>query len=282
MTHKISIAYSPDTDDAFMMEALVQKKIPWDDFDFKFIRDDIQKLNQEATQELYDITAISLAAYPSLEDKYILLDVGSSIGDAFGPAIVVRPESPIKSIEDLKGKRIAVPGAQTSAFFAASILLPEFEAVPMYFGDMSDAVLNQQVDAAILIHEMQICTLENNLRKISDLGILWDKRFSLPLPLGGNAIKRSLTSETRQKLIQKLKESIEYGLANREETLKVAVDNSVKGMALDMQQANKYIDMYVNERTLSMQEDVVSALEIMYTQAAELELCKPLKHGLFA
>lgn len=278
---KIKIAYSPDTDDAFMMEGLIQKTIHWDNFDFEFIRDDIQVLNQKAAKATYDVTAISLAAYPSLEEQYILLDIGASIGDVFGPAIVVSPDSDIKTLADLEGKTIAVPGLQTSAFFSASMLLPSFKAVPMYFADMDEAVKKRVVDAAVLIHELQICTAENNLRKISDLGVLWHDKFGLPLPLGGNAIKRSLPEGCRSKLVKMLKDSIEYGLQNRQETLKTAVESSTKGLTLNMQQADKYIDMYVNERTLGMQHDVIEALEIMYTNAAQLKLCAPLKRGLF-
>src|SRR5690606_13465744 len=140
---------------------------------FEFARADIQTLNEAARTETYDVTAISMAAYPSIADRYKLMTVGASVGDQFGPALIVREDSPVKSCTELKGRRIAVPGRETSAYFAALAAIGAFEAVPTSFLDIADAVQNGEVDAGILIHELQMEPGTAGLRRLADIGTLW-------------------------------------------------------------------------------------------------------------
>lgn len=271
----ISIAYSPDTDDAFMVLALREKRVPWEDFNFTFTVGDIQELNEAARQGQYDITAISVGAYPSLRDKYLMMPVGASIGDEFGPAIVTKPDS-TTTVSDLAGKRIAVPGLNTSAHIAAQSLFGPFVAVPMYFMNIRDAVLNGDVDAGILIHELQLDPESAGLRKITDLGRLWYDRFQLPLPLGANAIRRDLDPDTITRLSRIYRRSVEVGLENRAETIASAVNLAAAKDALDEVKGDRYISMYVNERSLEFQSDVLAGIRTLYEQGAARGLFAPL------
>jgi 1,4-dihydroxy-6-naphthoate synthase len=273
---KISIAYSPDTDDAFMVLALREKRVPWEDFDFTFTVGDIQELNEAARDGKYDITAISVGAYPELVEKYLMMPVGASIGDEFGPAVVTKPSSTL-GIDDLRGKRVAVPGLNTSAHIAAQALFGPFTAVPMYFMTIKDAVLGGEVEAGILIHELQLDPESAGLRKITDLGRLWYDRFQLPLPLGANAIKRDLDPETITRLSKLYRRSVEIGLENRVETIESAVSLAAAKDALDVIQGDRYISMYVNERSLEFQSDVLSGIRTLFDQGSKLGLFIPLE-----
>jgi 1,4-dihydroxy-6-naphthoate synthase len=273
----ISIAYSPDTDDAFMVHAMRQGRVDQRGYTFTYTAADIQVLNEAATRGVYDVTAISIAAYPSLADDYLLMPVGASIGDAFGPAIIVRADSPVRSVDDLAGKRIAVPGLQTSAFFAARGLIGAFDAQPMTFTDIGPAVARGDVDAGILIHELQIDCERHGFRRLGDLGSLWAQRFSLPLPLGGNAIRRSLGERAIADVTQIMRESIEVGLATRDETLRSALAASKAD--LDLALGDRYIDMYVNDRSLRFEADVREAMTRLFAIGAEAGLCKPCDVG---
>jgi 1,4-dihydroxy-6-naphthoate synthase len=274
----ISIAYSPDTDDQFMVLALRERRIDWEDFDFSFTIGDIQELNEAATRGVYDITAISIGAYPGLRDRYLLMPVGASIGDEFGPAIVTKPDSNV-SLQDLTGKRVAIPGLNTSAHIAAQSLFGPFIPVPMYFMDIKDAVLSGSVDAGILIHELQLDPASEGLRKITDLGRLWHDRFRLPLPLGANAIRRSLPADVIARLSSIYRRSVEAGLANRESTIASAVSSAAARDHLDVTKGDRYISMYVNHRSLEFQEDVLDGIRTLYHQGSQLGLFAPLDLG---
>lgn len=278
MTHsrrKISIAYSPDTDDAFMILALREKLVSWEDFEFEFTVGDIQELNEAAKSRTFDITAISVGAYPGLVEQYLLMPVGASIGDEFGPAIVTKPTCDYQ-VNDLRGKRVAVPGLNTSAHIAAQTLFGPFTAVPLYFMNIKDAVLNGEVDAGILIHELQLDPESAGLRKISDLGRLWHDRFKLPLPLGANAIRRDLDPETIQRLSGIYRRSVEAGLANRSETIAKAVSIAAAKDSLDAAKGDRYISMYVNERSLEFQSDVLEGIRTLFAHGSQLGLFGPL------
>ncbi|MEY4631446.1 MAG: hypothetical protein RIQ81_1566 [Pseudomonadota bacterium] len=268
---KISLAFSPDTDDQFMVQALRERRIDWEGYDFEFIVGDIQELNDAAREGRHDITAISMAAYPDLVDEYLLMPVGSSIGDGFGPAVVTRHDRKVPPhSRDLSGLRIAVPGLRTSAFLSARTLLGDFTPVPMYFMDIADAVLGGQVDAGILIHEMQIDCESSGLVKWNDLGALWQERFALPLPLGGNAIRRSLGDAHVANLTRLFKKSIEVGLADRQQTLRGAI--STAKAKLDEQLGDRYISMYVNHRSLEFQDDVLESLQQLLGEGSRMGL----------
>ncbi len=273
---KITLAFSPDTDDQFMVQALRNGRLDCGTYEFEFIVGDIQELNEAARTGKYDITAISMAAYPDLVDDYLLMPVGSSIGDGFGPAVVTRTDRRIPAgTKSLTGLRVAIPGLRTSAFLSARTLLGDFIPVPMYFMDIANAVEQGEVDAGILIHEMQIDCETQGLTKCFDLGALWHERFALPLPLGGNAIRRSLGAQNIQALTKIFKASIELGLAERRETLKGAISNAMA--KLDENLGDRYISMYVNHRSLELHDDVLNSLDQLLGEGARMGLYPALE-----
>jgi 1,4-dihydroxy-6-naphthoate synthase len=257
---KISLAYSPDTDDAFMVEALKNKSIDSRGFEFEFISDDIQALNEKAIQGIFDITAISIAAYPFIASKYAMLSSGASIGDNYGPKLVCSQAnfSRFKNLDKINSMRIAIPGKQTSAFFAARDLLGDFMAQEMRFDQINLAIDNNSVDAGLLIHELQLNPESQGLAVLADLGQLWHKKYSLPLPLGANAIKRELGHEVMKELSELYLESIEWGLNNRRATINAAL--AATGRDLDDKESDRYITMYVNKDTVDMGDPVKTAV----------------------
>lgn len=270
---EISVAYSPDTDDAFMVHAMQQGLVETAPYTFTYKSDDIQILNDAALQGTYDVTAISIAAYPWIQKDYLLMPIGASIGDQFGPALIVAPNSTVLTPEELAGKRVAVPGLKTSAYYAARALIGDFEAVPVYFKDIEGKVLSGEVDAGILIHELQLEDLKTNFRRIGDLGSLWHRKFGLPLPLGANAIRRSLGAEAIQEVTAIMKASIEYGLAHRDETLRAALAST--GAPVDTSFGDRYISMYVNDHSLGHSDAVMKAMAIMFEAGAAGGMCPP-------
>lgn len=271
---RISLAYSPDTDDAFMVRAMQEGRVDLRGYTFEYASADIQELNEAASDEIYDVTAISVAAYPSLADHYLLMPVGASVGDDFGPAIIVAADSTLTSVQDLADKRIAVPGLRTSAFFAARGLIGAFEAVPMHFMKIGPAVASGAVDAGILIHEQQIDCERHGFMKLADLGKLWHKAFALPLPLGANAIRRELGPQAIRDITEIYRESIEVGLATRDETLKSALAASKAD--LDLTLGDRYITMYVNDRSLRFERDALEASARLFAIGADAGLCPRL------
>lgn len=269
MSKHITIAYSPDTDDQFMVLALRDRRVDWEDFTFEFVVDDIQELNSAAQRGQYDITAISVGAYPHLCHQYQLMSVGASIGDQFGPAVVTYPQSGLRSADQLTGKRVAVPGLNTSAYVAAQALFGPFIPVPMYFMKISDAVLRGDVDAGILIHELQMNPESQGLHKLTDLGRLWFDRFQLPLPLGANAVRRSLGVEAVQRLGCIYRRSIEYGLSTRTESIAKAIDTAAARDVLSQELGQSYISRYVNHRSLGFQDDTLRGIETLFTLGHE-------------
>lgn len=278
-TQHISIAYSPDTDDAFMIEALKMGKIPHAGYEFTFITDDIQTLNEEARRGTYDITAISLAAYPALSKEYVLMESGASVGSGFGPKVVARPGT-LQKIEECRGKKIAVPGILTTAYIAAWELFGPFITVPVPFKDITEAVLAGNVDAGILIHEEQLDPSKKGLLIVADLGVLWQDKFSLPLPLGANAIRRSLGEHHIEKLKDIYLASINFGFQHREETLRSALANSKADISLA--RAHDYINMYVNEHSLSYSQQMKEATELVFTLGVKAGSYSEIPQNYFA
>lgn len=284
----ITLAYSPDTDDAFMVHALREGLVDTLGYQFECTSADIQVLNEAAQRGVYDVSAISIASYPAIAGNYLLMPIGASIGDEFGPALVVRPDSQVKAPAELAGKRVAIPGRQTSAYFAARSLIGPFIEVPLGFLEIGPAVLAGEVDAGILIHELQLAPEDAGLRKIGDLGKLWWERHQLPLPLGANAIRRSLGATAVREVTGILRASIEYGLKHRHETLTKALASSMafngdptarsavgKGF-LDHAGGDRYISMYVNHRSLAMAADVRQAISQLFAGGAAAGLCPPV------
>jgi len=248
-------AHSPDSDDAFMFYALATRKIRSRLLQFRHVLEDIESLNRKAMEGLYDLTAISYHAYPYVADKYMLLASGSSIGDGYGPLLV--SSAPL-AVEELKGKRIAVPGKLTTAFLVLQIMEPDFEAVVMPFDKVLDAVRERVADAALVIHEAQLTSPKSGFHQIVDLGRWFKSVYDLPLPLGANALLRRLPADIRSECCRLMRESITYALENHEEALNYAMQ-----FARDMEPAlaEKFIGMYVNHFTVDAGEIIPRAAQ---------------------
>jgi 1,4-dihydroxy-6-naphthoate synthase len=245
---EIKLAHSPDSDDAFMFYALATHKLSTPGYKFTHILSDIQSLNEAALRETYDVTAVSFAAYPSLRDKYVLLDCGASFGEGYGPIVV---SSKSLKPQDLKGKRIGVPGLKTSAYLTMKLFEPDFEAVVMPFDKIMEAVKNEMVEAGLLIHEGQLFFPQLGLHRIVDLGVWWQERTGMPLPLGGNAVLRSLGPDIGRLISRTIRDSVSYGLEHREEALNYAMQFARE---MDTELADKFVGMYVNKWTLGYGE----------------------------
>ena len=245
---EIKLAHSPDSDDAFMFYALATHKLATPGMKFTHVLSDIQSLNETALEETYDVTAISFAAYPSLRDKYILLDCGASFGEGYGP-MVVAPH-PVKPAE-IAGKRIAVPGLKTTAYLTLKLLEPNFEPVVTAFDKILDAVRDGVVDAGLLIHEGQLLFSQLGLHRVIDLGVWWQEQTGLPLPLGGNAVRRALGPELSRQIARTIRHSVEYALEHRQEAMNYALQFA-RDMDADL--ADKFVGMYVNKWTLGYGE----------------------------
>lgn len=247
-TLEIKLAHSPDSDDAFMFYALATHKLATPGYKYAHVLSDIQSLNEAALTETYDVTALSFAAYPSLRDKYVLLDCGASFGENYGPILV---SSKSLKKEDLTGKRIAVPGLKTTAYLTLKLYEPNFEPVVMAFDKILDAVKSDVVDAGLLIHEGQLLFPKLGLHRVVDLGIWWHEETGMPLPLGGNGVRRALGHELGLQIARTIRESVEYGLEHREEALNYAMQFA-RDMETDI--ADKFVAMYVNRWTLGYGE----------------------------
>jgi 1,4-dihydroxy-6-naphthoate synthase len=247
---EISIAHSPDSDDAFMFYGLATNKVRVSGFKFSHTLTDIETLNQRAIHEaFYDVTAISFHAYPYLQDNYTLMACGGSVGEGYGPMVV----SPRKlSLADIKKTRIAVPGTLTTAFLTLKLFAPEVETTVVPFDKIIPAVVAGEFDAGLIIHEGQLTYGNNGLLKALDLGQWWREQTGLPLPLGGNAIRRSLGEETMRITTNALRDSIQHALDHRDEALSYAMQFA---RDLDPALANQFVGMYVNDRTLNYGQD---------------------------
>lgn len=258
-TQQISIAYSSDSDDAFMLWALEQQKIARENFRFTFYRGDIQELNDKAMQGEFDVTAISAAAYARVAHHYQLLDVGTSVANAVGPIIISKEG--IDDWQELCGKRIAVPGLNTTAYMALRRILPEFEAVPLNFLDIMPAVLNDTVEAGVVIHELQLTYAQHGLTKVLDLGAAWQELYHRPLPLGVNVIAKRLPWGERQQIAALLRASIRYGLEHRQEALAAATAQAETNIGVEL--GDIYIERYVNGQTLQLDDETKQGLNFL-------------------
>ena len=248
-TKTITLAHSPDSDDAFMFYALATNKIETGNIEFDHVLKDIQTLNEEARRGTYDVTAISFHAYAYVADRYALLPHGASIGDNYGPVVVSNDEM---DPSELKNVTVAVPGTLTSAFLALRIFNPDFNYEVVPFDQIIEAVNEGQCDAGLLIHEGQLFYHNLGLHKVLDLGEWWHEHTDgLPLPMGGNAIRRDLGKETISEVSDLLKESIRYSLDNREDALQYAMQFA---RDMDPALADRFVSMWVNELTLDYGE----------------------------
>lgn len=247
---EIRIAHSPDSDDAFMFYGLATNKVRVNGYKFTHVLCDIETLNQRAIREAYyDVTAISFHAYPYLQDNYALMPVGGSVGEGYGPMIIsTKPYSP----DEIRRIRVAVPGTLTTAYLTLKLFAPEIETAIVPFDQIIPEVLAGNFDAGLIIHEGQLTWSRSGLCKVLDLGEWWREQTQLPLPLGGNAIRRSLGDAVIHAVTRALRESIQHGLDHRDEALAYAMQFA---RDLDPNLADKFVGMYVNERTLNYGED---------------------------
>ena len=255
---EIVCAHSPDSDDAYMFYALATKKIRSRLVSFRHVLEEIEVLNRKAHEGCYALTAISYHAYPYVADKYVLMASGSSVGDGYGPMLVSsRPLAP----EEIKGKRIAVPCKLTTAYLALQICEPDFEALVVPFDKVIDAVADQTADLGLVIHEGQLTYVKGGFHKVLDLGAWWKAQFDLPLPLGANALLRSLSPEVRTECCRLMRESIQYALDNHEEALNYAMQFA---RDMDTRLAEKFIGMYVNHYTVDGGELIPRAVQKLF------------------
>jgi len=260
----ISLAHSPDSDDAFMFYGLATHKIETGDLEFQHVLKDIQTLNEEARKGTYDVTAISFHAYAYVADKYALLPHGASIGDNYGPIVVANDKL---DSADLSKVTVAVPGTLTSAFLALRIFNPNFKYEVVPFDQIIESVTEGSCDAGLLIHEGQLFYQNLGLHKVLDLGEWWHKHTEgLPLPMGGNAIRRDLGSNLIREVSNLLKESIQYSLDNREDALQYAMQFA---RDMDPEVADKFVAMWVNELTLDYGERGREAVRRLLSEGHE-------------
>jgi len=262
-TRTITVAHSPDSDDAFMFYGLATNKLDTGSLSFTHVLKDIQTLNEEAFRGTYDVTAVSFHAYAYIADKYLLLPHGASIGDNYGPILVSREPAKAAEISTLK---IAVPGTLTSAFLALRIFNPDFKYEVVPFDKIIEAVKSGQCDAGLLIHEGQLFYESIGLHKVLDLGEWWHERTGLPLPMGGNVIRRELGPEIIRQVSHCLSESIRYSLDNREDALAYAMQFA---RDMDTELADRFVAMWVNDLTLDYTDRGREAVQRMLMEGFE-------------
>ena len=249
-TNDISIAHSPDSDDAFMFYGLATNKIRVPGYRFNHTLSDIETLNRRAREEaFFDVTAISFHAYPYLQQSYTLMGCGGSVGEGYGPMVV---SSHMLDVNDLGRIRVAVPGTLTTAYLALKILNPKIETVTVPFDRIIPEILAGKYDAGLIIHEGQLTYSTSGLFRVIDLGAWWKETTGFVLPLGGNAIRRSLGAKTHKVISKALRDSIRYAMEHREQALEYAMQFA---RDLDTTMASQFVSMYVNERTLDYGAD---------------------------
>ena len=259
----IRVAHSPDSDDAFMFYALAEGKIDTEGLTYVHELQDIETLNQRALRGELEVTAVSIHAYAYLADRYALLPHGASIGDRYGPRLVAR--TPMTHA-NVAGRRVAIPGPLTSAYLALKLYEPDFTPVPTQFDLIEDAVVNGDVDLGLLIHEGQLTFGERGLHLLLDLGVWWHEETELPLPLGGNVIRKDLGPDLISMISRHLRESIAFGLTHR----RAALDHAMKyARGLDRGQADTFIGMYVNEWTLDYGDAGRAAVQLFLQRGTE-------------
>ena len=246
---EIKVAHSPDSDDAFMFYGMATNKVRVPGVKFTHTLSDIETLNRKALEGFYDITAISFHAYPYIQDNYALMPSGGSVGEGYGPMIVA---SRNLSVDEIRRQRVAVPGTMTTAYLVLKLFAPEIATEVVPFDEIIPRVLEGKYEAGLIIHEGQLTFNKSGLHKVLDMGKWWREQTGLPLPLGGNVIRRDLGPELIASCCTALRDSIRYALEHREEALQYAMQFA---RDLDPQLADKFVGMYVNERTLDYGKD---------------------------
>jgi 1,4-dihydroxy-6-naphthoate synthase len=273
MPQTIRVAHSPDSDDAFMFYGLFSGAVKADGLAFVQETGDIESLNHRARDVAFDVTAISVAAYAHVHDKYVLLDAGGSFGDGYGPRVVVSGASQFGRLEELARARIAVPGEWTSAYLALRLRIPDFDAMFVDFKDVGRMVKLGKAEAGLVIHEGQLTAREEGFRVVEDLGESWRERTGLPLPLGMNALRRDLPAPLRRTLARVMAETVAYGLAHREAALDYAMGFA---RGLDRRKADEFVGMYVNDWTRDAGPRGKEAIRRFLAEAADRGLVPPV------
>ena len=268
MSKTIHVAHSPDSDDAFMFYALAAGKIDTEGLTYVHELQDIESLNQRAMRGELEVTAVSIHAYAYLSDRYSLLPHGASMGDRYGPRLVARDPA---DRSEVKGKRIAIPGPLTSAYLALQLYEPDFTPVFTPFDAIEDAVVNGDVDMGLLIHEGQLTFAERGLHLVADMGEWWFQETGLPLPLGGNVVRKDLGPELTRKISRHLRDSIAYGLQHRVGALDHAMQYA---RGLDRSKADTFVGMYVNDWTLDYGDRGRQAVRLFLQRGVEAGLVK--------
>jgi len=262
-TSVIHLAHSPDSDDAFMFYALAEGKVDAEDVEYIHQLQDIETLNQRALRGELEVTAVSIHAYAYLADRYALLPHGASMGDRYGPKLVTR--APMTR-DAIRGSRIAIPGPLTSAYLALRLYEPVFDPVFMPFDQIDEAVLRGDVDAGLLIHEGQLTYAAQGLHLVADMGEWWFAETGLPLPLGGNVIRKDLDDDLKRKVSRHLRDSIAYGLEHRSS----ALDHAMRyARGLERTDADTFVGMYVNDWTLDYGERGREAIRLFLNRGVE-------------
>lgn len=264
MSRIIHVAHSPDSDDAFMFYALAEGKLDTGDIEFVHELQDIETLNRRALKGELEVTAASIHAYAYLADQYLLLPHGASMGERYGPRLVAR--EPL-DVSEIQGLTVAVPGELTSAYLALRLMEPEVDTVVVDFDEIIDAVVDGEAEVGLIIHEGQITYADEGLYLVADLGEWWaDETGGLPLPLGGNLIRRDLGPDLIAEVSRLLRESIAYGLQHRSHALAHAESY---GRGLDRERTDEFVGMYVNQRTLDYGEDGRRAVQLFLDRGYE-------------
>jgi 1,4-dihydroxy-6-naphthoate synthase len=261
----LTIGFSPCPNDTFMFDAVVNGKVDTEGLKFEVIMEDVETLNQKALRSEIDITKISYALYPQVADKYILLDAGSALGFAVGPLVISKSEMRNPKLDK---EIIAIPGNHTTAHFLFSISFPEAKnKTEMIFSKIEHAVLSGKADAGVIIHENRFTYEQKGLKKICDLGELWEKEMNQPIPLGGIVVKRNLTEEVQQKINRLLRSSVEYAFANPDSSY-----DYVKAHAREMDEEvlRKHIALYVNEFSVELGERGRNAVKTLFEKSGML------------
>jgi 1,4-dihydroxy-6-naphthoate synthase len=277
--NKFSLAISPCPNDTFIFDALIHRKIDSKGFAFETIFADVEQLNRWAEEKKFDIIKISFATYPFIEQHYQLMDAGSALGMGCGPLLVSEPG--VGNWELNKSEfKIAIPGKHTTANLLFTIFFPEVEnKVEMVFSEIENAILNKEVDAGVIIHENRFTYKKKGLKKIADLGELWEQSTKMPIPLGGIAVRREFSAEKKMELNTLTGKSIEYALANP-----LSGKNFIKQHAQEMDEEviRKHISLYVNEYSISLGETGMKAITLLFEKGKEKNLLPGIQHQVFA
>lgn len=270
-TRTLRVGHTPDPDDAFMFYGFQTGAVKLEGFEVVHVLKDIQELNELARHGSLEVTAISAAAYPSVADKYWVMDVGASVGRGYGPLVVARQETNPKT---LRGKRLAVPGLQTTAYLLARLLMPEFEPVVVRFDQVMETVRSGGADFALVIHDGQLTYGESGFHKVADLGELWEKETGLPIPLGLDLVRKNLGRDLALRVCAAMKTSIKYALAHP-----AGADEYARafGRDLDLPTSARFVRMYVNEDTLNLGQEGKRAIETLFQKAGAIGLAEPIE-----